>query len=90
MRNDDDGIILFQLDQHIFYLGCGDGIEGGTRFVKEYNLRLCGYCPGNTNPLLLATGKIEGIYTEPILYFIPKCSLFLLIPRTRGPYTTFS
>src|SRR6185312_13595246 len=40
MRDDHDGTAAFELENQVFDLGGGDGIEGGARLVEQKHFRI--------------------------------------------------
>src|ERR1051325_2662414 len=60
MGDDDYGDLLFELMNEFFDLGSGDGIEGGAGLIHQQDLRINGKRSGNTEPLLLSSGKTRA------------------------------
>ena len=72
MRDDDNGVELFELDQQFFDPRGRDRIQGRGRFIHEQHLRLDREQARNADPLLLLRRKREGGSIQPILERIPQ------------------
>src|SRR5262249_30246370 len=68
VRHNHDGVVLLQLENQIFDLGSGDGIERGSRLVHEHNFWLDGEGPGNAQPLLLSSGKADARFLFQVVF----------------------
>ena len=71
MRDDDDGVLLFQIRGKFFDLGGRNGVERACRLVHQQNLRLHSQCPRDAKPLLLSAGKTQCAFFQPVLDLIP-------------------
>ena len=53
VSHNDDGELPLQVENQVFHLPGGDGVERGSRLVHENDLGLNGDRPGDARPLLL-------------------------------------
>ena len=60
MSNDDDGLILFQVLNQLLNAQGGDWVKCRCWFIHEDHRWFHSQSPGNTQTLLLATGKGES------------------------------
>ena len=75
MSNHDNGVIFLQLQCQVFYFGCGDRVQCGSRLIHQKHIRLHCQCSRNAETLLLSTGHSQCALFQTILYFIPDgCS----------------
>src|SRR5215212_7374704 len=59
VRDDHDRVLLLQIEDQLFDLRGGDRIECRSRLVHQQYLRTNRECPGNTQTLLLPSGKTQ-------------------------------
>src|SRR5271155_5812938 len=67
VRDQDHGIVVLELDDELFDLGGGTGVQGRSWLVQQEDLRPNGESPGDAQSLLLTTRKAPSILTEPVL-----------------------
>ena len=73
MRDNYDGISLFELKDQLFNFPGRDGIERGARFVHQQNFRLNRQRPRNTQPLLLPAREAgAGFLVQVVFRFAPQ------------------
>ena len=61
MRDDDDGVLLFQIRGKFFDLGGRNGVERACRLIEEHDLRLHHKRADNGHALLLSAGQLRGV-----------------------------
>ena len=57
VSHDDDSVLRLQLEDEVFDLGGGDGIEGGGRLVHQEDFGIDCEGAGDAHALLLAAGE---------------------------------
>ena len=72
MRDDHDGILLFELGHQVLDLCRRDRVECARRLIHEQDIRLHGQRPGDTQSLVLAAGQAERGFFETVLDLVPK------------------
>ena len=75
MRNNNNGIILFQLQRQILNLHCRNRVQRTGRLVHEDNLRLHSQGTCNAQALLLSTAKAQRTLIQSVFKLVPDGSL---------------
>src|SRR5260370_38359163 len=74
--DDGDGVLGLELEDELFDLRGGDGVERGSGLVHEKNLRVDGEGAGDAHALLLAAGeRSSGFFLQVILDLFPESGL---------------
>jgi hypothetical protein len=74
--HDDDGVLALELEDEVFNLRGGDGVERGGWLVHEENLGVDGEGAGDAHALLLAAGERgSGFFLQVILDLFPESGL---------------
>ena len=76
MRDDDDGVRLFELERQLFDAPGGDRVERARRLVHQQHLRLSGQRAGDAQSLLLSAGETERALFELVLRLVPDGGAF--------------
>ena len=74
--DDDDGEVFFQVFHQVFDFQRSDGVQGGTGFVHQQDLRTVGNGARDAQALLLAAGKAVGAFMQLVLHFVPQGGSF--------------
>src|SRR5213592_952132 len=72
VRDDDDGVVRFELVNQLLYLRGRDRIERGARLVHQNHVRLDRERARNAETLLLAAGQTKRAVIETIFHFVPQ------------------
>ena len=71
MGDHHNGVLLLQLQGQILNLAGGNGVKGGSWLIHQQDFRFHRQRTGDAQPLLLTTGKTQGIFLQAILQFVP-------------------
>src|SRR5579863_3473761 len=72
VSDDHDGAAALQLENQVFDLGGGDGIQRRARLVEQQHFRIDSQGARNAQALLLAAGKPVSGLVQLVLYLIPQ------------------
>jgi len=76
VRDDDDGVRLFELERQLFDAPGGDRVERARRLVHQQHLRLGSQRAGDAQSLLLSAGETERALFELVLRLVPDGGAF--------------
>ena len=76
VRHDDDGVLALQLEDEVFDLRGGDGVERGGGLVHQQDFGVDGQGAGDAHALLLAAGERgAGFFLQIVLHLFPEGGL---------------
>ena len=81
--------LSLELEDQVFDLGGGDGIESGAGLVEQQHFRIHRQRAGDAQALLLAAGEAVGGLVQLVLDFVPQrgaaqALLHLVVQSRRG------